>query len=79
MSRYKSFLRQRYRAIFGYTGLVCLISGFGILSPLIALIAYPEELSLAWGFLIPGIILSSLGFILWRSLAPKKRQFGLRK
>ena len=72
MSRYKSYIRQRNRAIFGYTGLVCLISGFGILSPLIALIAYPEELSLAWGFLIPGIVLSSLGFILWRSLAPKK-------
>ena len=72
MSRYKSFLRQRYRAIFGYTGLVCLISGFGILLPLIALIAYPEELSLAWGFLVPGIILCVLGLILWRTLAPKK-------
>ncbi|MBE9211893.1 TrkH family potassium uptake protein [Plectonema cf. radiosum LEGE 06105] len=72
MSRYKSFLRQRYRAIFGYTGLVCLISGLGILSPLIALIFYPEELSLGWGFLVPGIILCAIGFILWRSLAPKK-------
>ncbi len=72
MSRYKSFLRQRYRAIFGYTGLVCLISGLAILLPLIALIFYPEELSLAWGFLVPGIILCALGFILWRSLAPKK-------
>jgi trk system potassium uptake protein TrkH len=72
MSRYKSFLRQRYRAIFGYTGLVCLISGFGILSPLIALIFYPEEISLAWGFLVPGIILCVLGLILWRTLAPKK-------
>lgn len=72
MSRYKSFLRQRYRAIFGYTGLVCMISGLGILSPLIALIAYPEELSLIWGFLIPGIILCALGFVLWRFLAPKK-------
>ncbi|NJL78060.1 MAG: TrkH family potassium uptake protein [Richelia sp. RM2_1_2] len=72
MSRYKSFLRQRYRAIFGYTGLVCIISGLGILSPLIALIFYPQEVSLAWAFLIPGIILSAVGFILWRSLAPKK-------
>ncbi|WP_414620216.1 TrkH family potassium uptake protein [Calothrix sp. CCY 0018] len=72
MSRYKSFLRQRYRAIFGYTGLVCLISGLALLSPLIALIAYPEEVSLAWAFLIPGIILCAVGFLLWRSLAPKK-------
>ena len=72
MSRYKSFLRQRYRAIFGYTGLVCLISGLALLLPLIALIFYPEELSLAWGFLVPGIILCVLGLILWRSLAPKK-------
>ena len=72
MSRYKSFLRQRYRAIFGYTGLVCMISGLALLLPLIALIAYPEEFSLIWGFLIPGIILCILGLILWRSLAPKK-------
>ena len=72
MGRYKSFLRQRYRAIFGYTGLICLISGLVIISPLLALVAYPEELPFAWGFLVPGAILGIVGLGLWRSLTPKK-------
>lgn len=69
--RYQSFLRQRYRAVFGYTGLICAIAGLAILSPLIALLAYPEEANLAWGFLLPGLLLSGLGFVLWRSLLPE--------
>ena len=69
--RYQSFLRQRYRAILGYTGLVCMIAGLCILAPLLALLAYPEEAGLAWGFLLPGLVLSGLGAICWRSLAPK--------
>ena len=72
MGRYKSFLRQRYQAIFGYTGLICLISGLAIISPLLALFAYPEELPLAWGFLVPGVILCIVGLGLWKLLAPKK-------
>ena len=72
MGRYKSFLRQRYRAILGYTGLICLISGLVIISPLLALVAYPEELPLAWGFLVPGAILGVVGLGLWQLLAPKK-------
>ncbi len=69
--RYQSYLRRRYRAILGYTGLVCMIAGLAILSPLIALVAYPEEANLAWAFLLPGLGLSLLGLVLWRSLAPK--------
>ncbi|MEM8808269.1 MAG: potassium transporter TrkG [Cyanobacteria bacterium P01_G01_bin.38] len=69
---YQHFLQQRYRAIWGYTGLICLIVGLGILTPLVALVAYPEELDLAWGFLLPGLLLSGLGLGLWRWLAPKK-------
>ncbi len=69
--RYQSYLRRRYKAIFGYIGLVCMIAGLAILSPLIALVAYPEEIGLAWGFLLPGLGLSLLGLVLWRSLAPK--------
>ena len=71
MGRYKSFLRRRYRAIFGYTGLICLISGLVIIAPLLALFAYPEELSLAWAFLVPGVALCVVGLGLWRLLAPK--------
>jgi len=69
--RYQSFLQQRYKAILGYTGLICAIAGLCIISPLLALIAYPEEAGLAWGFLLPGLSLSVLGLILWRSLTPK--------
>ncbi|NEP16211.1 MAG: TrkH family potassium uptake protein [Leptolyngbya sp. SIO4C1] len=70
--QYQRFLRQRYQSILGYTGLICLIAGLGILAPLVALLAYPEEIGLAWGFLLPGLLLSSLGLVLWRWLAPKQ-------
>ena len=72
MTRYQSFLRDRYKAIVGYTGLIWMIAGLAILSPLLALIAYPEEANLAWGFLLPGLALSIVGFLLWRSLCPKE-------
>ena len=71
-NRYSQFLRQRYRAILGYTGLICAIAGLVILSPLLALIFYPEEINLAWGFALPGLILTIVGGLLWRFLAPKK-------
>ena len=66
------FLRQRYRAIIGYTGLICAIAGLVILSPLLALIFYPEEIGLAWGFVLPGLVLTIIGGLLWRFLASKK-------
>ena len=71
-NRYSQFLRQRYRAIIGYTGLICAIAGLVILSPLLALIFYPEEINLAWGFAIPGLVLAVVGGLLWRFLAPKR-------
>ena len=71
-NRYSRFLRQRYRAIIGYTGLICAIAGIVILSPLLALIFYPEEADLAWGFVLPGLVLTIIGGLLWRFLAPKK-------
>ena len=49
-NRYSRFLRQRYRAIVGYTGLICAIAGIVILSPLLALIFYPEEAKFGLGF-----------------------------
>ena len=72
INRYTNFLRQRYRAIVGYTGLICAIAGLVILSPLLALFFYPEELSLAWAFALPGIALVAVGLILWRSLTAKR-------
>ncbi|WP_319418618.1 TrkH family potassium uptake protein [Pleurocapsa sp. FMAR1] len=71
-NRYSQFLRQRYRAILGYTGLIWAIAGVVILSPLLALIFYPEEINLAWGFALPGVILTIVGGLLWWFLAPKR-------
>ncbi|MGB5968790.1 MAG: potassium transporter TrkG [Spirulinaceae cyanobacterium] len=70
--RYGRFLRQRYRAILGYTGLSCAIAGLVTIAPLIALFAYPEEINLAWGFLVPGLITTIIGGLLWWQLVPKK-------
>ncbi len=67
---YSSYLRDRYRAIVGYTGLICMFASLGILAPLVALVAYPEELAIAWGLLLPGALMCALGYFMWR-LAPK--------
>jgi trk system potassium uptake protein TrkH len=70
--RYAEYLRQRYKAILGYTGLLSLIASLLILSPLLLLFAYPHEISLAWGFLLPGLVLGGLGLYLWRWLTPRQ-------
>ena len=72
VNRYGGYLRRRYRAIIGYTGLIGAIAGMVILSPLLALFFYPEEIGLAWGFAIPGVVLTVVGGLLWRFLAPKQ-------
>ena len=69
--RHTEFLRQRYRAILAYSGLICLIAGLLILSPLALLLAYRQEASAAWGFLLPGLLLSVSGSLLWRGLRPR--------
>jgi trk system potassium uptake protein TrkH len=68
--RYANYLSQRYQAILAYTGLICLIISFLVLSPLVLLIFYPEEISYGSSFLISGLILGVPGFLLWRSLKP---------
>ncbi len=59
------WLGQKYRAVFGYTGLICALAGITILFPLVALMAYPVEMNLAWGFLVPGIFLVVVGWLFW--------------
>ena len=59
------WLGQKYRAVFGYTGLICALAGITILFPLVALIAYPGEMNLAWGFLVPGLFLVIVGWWFW--------------
>ena len=69
--RHAAFLRERYRAIFGYTGLVALITGLLILLPLALLPLYPGEGSEAGALLLPGLALAVPGLLLWRLLVPR--------
>ena len=69
--RYVEHLRQRYRAIMGYTGLLSLVAGLLILSPLALLVVYPDERWLAWGFLLPALLLGLPGLVLWWRLTPR--------
>lgn len=70
--RYKRFLGERYRLIFGYTGLISIIIGGVILSPLISLVFYPGEVGLVGGFLCPGLIMIFTGALLRFFLAPRE-------
>lgn len=64
--RETEYLKKRYKAIFFYTGLVMILSGVLMLSPLLALFSYPNEAKDAWGFGLPAAGLMMIGFILRR-------------
>lgn len=68
--RLSEHLRRRYTAILKYTGLIWTIVGLLILSPLLALPFFWDQRELAWGFLLPGLLLTLAGFSLWASLKP---------
>lgn len=70
--KYRQYLRQRYRIILGFVGLISAIVGVTILTTLLALIAYPEELGFAWAFLLPGVVLLGLGLGMWRQCSLEK-------
>jgi trk system potassium uptake protein TrkH len=70
--RHRQLLRRLYRAILGYAGLVYLITAGCLLLPLLALPFYPQEASLAWGFLLPAGALAALGALLWRRFNPRE-------
>jgi len=63
-------LRQRYRAILSHTGLVLCIAGLLLLTPLLALIAWPGEWVNSVGFILPAVLLLGLGLVVWRLLRP---------
>ena len=55
----------------GYTGLLSLIASLLILSPLALLVVYRQDAALAWGFLLPGLVLGLPSLYLWRRLTPR--------
>ncbi len=64
-------LRTRYRAILSQTGFVLLLCSLLMLSPLLVLLAWPEEIACAWGFVVPAAVMAALGFAAWRLMRPK--------
>ena len=72
--RYQKFLRQRYAAILRYVGLIVMISGLVVLLPLLALLAFPQERPLVWGFLLPGGLAVLVGYGLWSRPEPSSTE-----
>jgi len=70
-SRHRTLLRQRYRAIVAYTGLVLLIAAGLILSTLLVVPFYPGEARQAPAFLIPGGMVAVAGALLWHWFRPR--------
>ncbi|MBN1787370.1 MAG: TrkH family potassium uptake protein [Sedimentisphaerales bacterium] len=58
-------LIQSYSNILHYTGLIFILSGVLMLSPLLCLFFYPEEIKQIWGLAVPAIGLAALGVFLW--------------
>ncbi len=69
--RLASHLGARYRAILAYTGLMAALVGGMILSPLVVLFWWPEELSHLGAFLAPGGGLGLAGLLLFFGLRPR--------
>lgn len=68
--REKGYLRLRYRTILSYTGVVLVLCGTLMLSPLLLLPFYPEEIEYAWAFGGPAAVLLVMGLLLWWILRP---------
>lgn len=69
---HRRFLRGRYRAILAYTGVIWALIGLLTLAPLLGLLAFPAERSLAPGFLAPGLSLILVGLGLAVVLRPSQ-------
>jgi trk system potassium uptake protein TrkH len=70
--RYRSFLRERYRALLGYTGGVIAVVGVFHLLPLLIIPFYPVELVHAGTFVLAGLPLVIVGILLFRLFSPRE-------
>ena len=66
MIREKDNLKIRYAAIFSSMGMIFMLSGGLMMTPLLILLSNPEELSSAWAFCLPAGCLVLLGIVLRR-------------
>ncbi|MFW5787968.1 MAG: TrkH family potassium uptake protein, partial [Halanaerobiales bacterium] len=63
--KYKNLLISRYSLIVKYIGVILIFAGTAIFSPLLFLIAYPQESVLAPHFILAGGISILVGLILY--------------
>ena len=70
--RYRSYLIGQYQALTGYLGNILLFIGLTVLSPLLALPFYPQEIVYSYEFLIPGVPLVVIGWYLRRRYTPEE-------
>jgi trk system potassium uptake protein TrkH len=64
--REKEYLKQRYAAILSSVGMIFLLSGTVMLTPLLILISHPAEAPHALSFGLPAGGLTLMGTVLWR-------------
>jgi trk system potassium uptake protein TrkH len=64
-------LRQRYRAILSYVGLITGLIGALLLVPLLTAVACPLEAGWAAAFLLPSVTLMVAGLLAWKRLHSK--------
>jgi trk system potassium uptake protein len=64
-------LRSRYQAILGHLGLLLVLAGAAMLTPLVALAAWPDESKYALSFVFPALLTGGTGFWLRRQYRPR--------
>jgi len=67
-------IARSYASIFHYTGLILILGGALMLSPLLCLFFWPEEIALASGFTAPAVVMLSLGALFWLLFRSKDGQ-----
>ena len=71
--REKEYLRERYAAILRSAGMILVLSGGVMLTPLVLLTVHPEEAAHASAFRLPAGCLVVLGSVLWRVFGSASR------
>jgi trk system potassium uptake protein TrkH len=63
--REKKEILRSYVNIFHYTGLILILAGTLMLSPLLCLFFWPTETGSASGFIVPAVVMVSVGVAFW--------------
>ncbi len=58
--------KKFYKVIISYIGLLSIYTGFALLIPLIFLVFFPEEIGIAFSFLLSSFFSLTIGYSLWR-------------